>query len=318
MGTTLAHVVAAAGRRATLWCRDPETARAIARDGRHPARPGHALSPALVATASLEEAVRGAPLVLVAVHSTEFAATARRLAPLVDGGQALLSATKGIELPSLRRMSDVLREEAGAGTVGAITGLNITPEIMAGQLSALLVASPSAEARALAARMLATPRLLVETTGDLRSAELASVLKNVAAIAVGIATGLEMGFNARGMVFARGLAEVESLGTALGAAPAAFHGIGGTGDLFLTAASPQSLNRRLGIELGQGRTLEEIVAALPEVPEGIGAVRACRLLADRAGMRLPLCRATAEIMDGEARTDALERALVHMREGAGE
>lgn len=309
MGTTLAHVMATNGHDVTLWCRDEAAADAVRRDGRHPAWPAWELHGELGATASLEAAVAGASLVLVAVHSTAFRETARAMCPFVDGGQVLLSATKGIEIPGLRLMSAVLREETRADAVGAVAGLNITPEIMAGQLSALVLASPSSAARALVRRALETPRLPVEETDDLLSAELAAVLKNAAAVAVGIAGGREMGWNGRGMVFARGLAEVEALGARLGATPAAFRGIGGLGDLFLTACSPQSLNRRLGLELGQGRALGEILRGLPEVPEGIGAVRAARAFARRLGVRLPLCEATAAILEGEAGPEALERAL---------
>lgn len=318
MGTTLAHVMASRGRRCLLWCHDPAAARAIGADHRHPARPRYALHPELRATPSLEEAVDGAALVIVAVHSTRFRETARELGALVGPGQVLLSATKGIELPSLSLMSEILGEGTRAGAVGAITGLNVTPEIMEGQLSALLVASPSPEARALAAAALAGPRLRVEGADDLRSHELAAVLKNVVAIAVGMAAGGGMGFNAQGLLFARGLAEIEALGARLGAAGGAFRGMGGVGDLFLTASSPQSLNRRLGVELGSGATLEEVLRGLPEVPEGIGAVRGCRLLARRERMDLPLAEAAARILEGEDDAGALERALIQDPPGASE
>lgn len=316
MGTTLAHVAASRGWPCRLWCPDPAAARAIGSEHRHPARPRYALAPGLRATASLEEAVAGAALVIVAVHSTRFRETARELAPLVGPGRALLSATKGIELPSLSLMSEILGEAVPGATVGALTGLNITPEIMEGRLSALLVASPSPAARALAAGALAGPRLLVEEAGDLRSHELAAVLKNVVAIAVGIAAGSGIGFNGQGLLFARGLAEIEALGARLGAAAGAFRGMGGAGDLFLTASSPQSLNRRLGVELGGGAPLEEILRGLPEVPEGIGAVRGCRLLARREGMDLPLAEAAARILEGEEDAGALERVLMRDPPGA--
>lgn len=316
MGTTLAHVMALRGRRCTLWCHDPAAARAIGREHRHPARPRYALSAELRATPSLEEAVAGAALVVVAVPSARFRETSRALGALVGPGQVLLSATKGIELPSLCLMSSILGETTPALAVGAIIGPNITPEIMEEQPTALLVASPSPAARALAAGALAGPRLQVEETDDLHSHELASVLKNVVAIAIGVAAGRGMGFNAQGLVFARGLAEIEALGARLGAGGGAFRGMGGAGDLFLTASSPQSLNRRLGVELGEGTPLDEILRGLPEVPEGIGAVRACRLLARREGIALPLAEVTARILEGEEDAGALERVLMRDPPGA--
>ncbi len=314
MGATLAHVIAMGGRSCTLWCADGATAEAVNREHRHPARDHYALSPRIEATASLGEAVSGASLVIVAVHSTRFRDTARSLAPLLGAEQALLSATKGVEIPGLALMTEVLRECTGAGEVGAIAGPNITPEIMAGQLSAIVVASPSQRVREMAAEALGSPRLRVELSGDLRSVELATVLKNVVSIAIGMGLGGGMGFNAQGMLFARALAEVRALAARLGADEGVWDGIAGVGDIFLTACSPQSLNRRMGMELGRGTALDEVLRDLPEVPEGIGAVRAARLLARREGMRLPVCEATAEILEGAAPAGALERVLMEQPE----
>lgn len=310
MGATLAHLVAAGGRPCTLWCSSPAAARAVEREHRHPARPHHALDPRLRATASLDDAVAGATLVIVAVHSTGFGAAAREVGATVTPEQALFSATKGIEHPSLRLMSDLLREAAPGCAVGAIGGTNITGEIMAGRVSSLVVASPQAGAREAAARALAAPHLVVLPTGDLYGVELFSVLKNVVSIAAAVGTGAEIGYNALGLVVAKALAEIRALGVALGADAGVLDGPAGIGDIFLTASSPRSLNRRLGVELGRGRRLDDIVAELPEVPEGIGAVRAVRPLAGRAGVALPLCAAVERIMDGLEPPGALERVLV--------
>lgn len=318
MGATLAHVIAAGGRPCTLWCRSPETARAIERDHRHPGRPAHALDPRLRATASLASAVEGAALVVVAVHSAAFGEMAREIGALATAGQALFSATKGIEHPSLRLMSDLLGEAAPGCAVGTIGGTNITGEIMAGQLSSLVVASPQAQARARAAAALGAPHLVVLATADLYGVELFSVLKNAVSIAAAIGMGAGLGYNALGLVVARALAEVRALGAALGADPRVLDGPAGIGDVFLTASSPQSLNRRLGMELGGGRRLDEIVAELPEVPEGIGAVRAVRPLAERAGLALPVCAAVERIMEGVEPPRALGRAVIEAyREGVG-
>ncbi|MBB4639455.1 NAD(P)H-dependent glycerol-3-phosphate dehydrogenase [Longimicrobium terrae] len=310
MGATLAHVMAAGGRECVLWCASPATAEAVNRDHRHPARPAHALDGGLRATTSLADALDGASLVLVAVHSTAFAAAAGEIGALARPEQALFSATKGIEHPSLRLMSHVLRDAAPECAVGTIGGTNITGEIMAGQLSSLVVASPSTEARERAARALAAPHLAISASADLFSVELVSVLKNTVSIAAAIGLGAGMGYNALGLVVARTLAEIRSLGAALGADPGTFDGPAGIGDIFLTASSPQSLNRRLGMELGQGRGLDEIVAGLPEVPEGIGAVRAVEPLAAGAGLSLPVCAAVADILEGVQPPRALERVLI--------
>ncbi len=318
MGATLAHVMAAGGRECVLWCASTAAAEAVNRDHRHPARPAHALHERLRATTSLADAVSGASLVVVAVHSTAFDATAGEIGALAGPEQALFSATKGIEHPSLRLMSHVLLDAAPECAVGTIGGTNITGEIMAGQLSSLVVASPSAEARERAAKALAAPHLAVSPSADLFSVELVSVLKNAVSIAAAIGIGAGMGYNGVGLVVARTLAEIRALAAAIGADPETFDGPAGIGDIFLTASSPQSLNRRLGMELGQGRRLDEIVAELPEVPEGIGAVRAVEPLAAGAGLSLPVCAAVAGILDGVLPPHALERVLIETyRKGMG-
>jgi glycerol-3-phosphate dehydrogenase (NAD(P)+) len=314
MGATLAHAIATGGRTCALWCSDPASAEAVRRDRRHPARPRYELSPDVAATHSLEEAVSGASLVVVSVPSPAFRDTARALGPLLDPAQVLLSSTKGIELPGLATMSELLRECTGATAVGAIAGPNITPEIMSGQLTPLLIASPSREARELAEQVFSAAPLQVHLSDDLRSVELAGVLKNVVSIALGIGLGRGMGWNAQGLLFARGLQEIGTLMGALGADPAVLQGMAGVGDIFLTACSPQSLNRTLGMELGRGIEMDKVVGGLPEVPEGIGAVRGARLLARRLGLSLPVCEATAEILEGEAPADALERVLMELPE----
>lgn len=318
MGATLAHLIAAGGRECALWCRSAEVADAVNRDHRHPARPDHALDPRLRATPSLADAVAGAPLVIVAVHSTGFAQAAREVGRVAAEGAALFSATKGIEHPSLRLMSDLLREAAPNRAIGTLGGTNITGEIMAGQLSSLVVASTDPRARERAARALGAPHLAISRSADRFSVELVSVLKNAVSIAAAIGTGAGMGYNALGLIVARALAEIRAVGVALGADAAVFDGPAGLGDVFLTATSPRSLNRRLGIELGRGRRLGEIVAELPEVPEGIGAVRAVRPLAAGAGVAAPLCAAVERILEGVEPPRALERVLIEpYREESG-
>jgi glycerol-3-phosphate dehydrogenase (NAD(P)+) len=222
----------------------------------------------------------------------------------------LFSATKGIEHPSLRLMTDLLRDAAPRCAVGTIGGTNITGEIMAGQVGSLVIASLSADARAIAARALRAPHLIVLATDDLRGVEMFSVLKNVVSIAAAVAIGAGSGYNALGLIVAKALDEIRALGAALGANADVLDGPAGIGDVFLTASSPQSLNRRLGVELGRGRPLCDIVAELPEVPEGIGAVRAVRPLAANTGLALPICAVTERILHGAEPPSVLERVLL--------
>jgi glycerol-3-phosphate dehydrogenase (NAD(P)+) len=189
--------------------------------------------------------------VIVAVPSGEFRHTCTILKQAVPDPPPALSATKGIELTGLKRMSEVLAEELQTEAVGAISGPNMTPDIMDGQLTAIVIASKQPDVVKLGAVALHRPRLKVYANDDLIGVEFAGVFKNVIAVAMGIASGLDWPSNTRSLVLTRGLAEIIALGIALGARDDTFYGLAGIGDLFLSSTSPHSLNNRLGIELGR-------------------------------------------------------------------
>lgn len=311
MGVALAETVARGDRPCILWCRTADAAHEISSRRSHPKHfANRQLSEHLVATHSLEEALRGASLAIVAVPSGDFRHTCTLLKEAVPNPPPILSATKGIELTGLKRMSEVLADELRTEAVGAISGPNITPDLMDGQLTAIVIASNQPDVVKLGAVALHLPRLKVYASDDLIGVELAGVFKNAAAVAMGIASGLEWPSNSRSFVFTRGLAEIAALGIALGARDDTFYGLAGIGDLFLTSTSPHSLNYRLGIELGRGNALCDIVSRLPEVPEGISSIRGCCAVAERAGVSLPLANATLNILDGRAAATTLEQALV--------
>lgn len=310
MGTTLADTVARGDRPCVLWCRSQAVARAIQNEHHNPNHfPSRRLHAHVSATDRLDEAVRGASLVIVAVGSPTFRDVARALGEVVTDDQAVLSATKGIELSTLKRMSELLAEELETEAVGTISGPNVTPDIMAGQLTAIVVGARVPDVIRLSARALETPRLKVYGNEDLAGVEIAGVLKNAIAIAMGIATGLEWGANTRSFLFTRGLAEIRELGLALGAEPGTFYGLAGIGDLFLTSTSPDSLNYRVGIEIARNKSLAEILSGMAEVPEGINSTRGCCALADRAGVAMPLAGRTLQILDGAMPPSSLEDAL---------
>jgi glycerol-3-phosphate dehydrogenase (NAD(P)+) len=310
MGTTLAHVVASGGRPCVLWSSNATTVQSVKERSRHDRFfVDRDLAPALEATGDLREAVDGAPLVISAVPSTSVRDLARRLGSIVTQEQTLFSATKGIELPSLSRLSEVLREETRAGVVGVISGPNITHEIMAGQLTGIVVASTSPSASESCARALELPKLRVYANDDLVGVELSGALKNVIAIAVGIATGLDLAVNTRSLLLTRAIAEIGHLVGALGGKPSTFFGLAGIADLYLTCTSPQSLNREIGIGLGRGGKLLDILSKLPEVPEGTHTARACQALARSHGLELPIAEATCSILDGTLPASALEASI---------
>ena len=310
MGTTLAHVIASAGRRCKLWCADPAAAQAINDDHRHPRFfPGTSLSSNLVATADLTDAVSDVAAVIVAVPSRSFGDVARKLGAITRPDQLLLSATKGLEPASHERLSEVLRKNTNARDVAAIGGANITFDIMAGQLTALLVGSPREAARALAIRLLQTPRLRVYGTADLLGMETVSALKNVAAIAVGIAIGLELGINTESFVLTRAFREVNALTVALGGSESTLLELCGIGDLYLSCTHAGSLNRRIGVELGKCRKLADVLAELGEVPEGANTVGVAVELARRHGVQTPIADRVHAIMRGERSAMTFEAVI---------
>ncbi|OBG16163.1 hypothetical protein A5765_08040 [Mycolicibacterium celeriflavum] len=311
MGVALAETVASGDRPCILWCRTADAAREISNRGSHPKHfANRQLSEHLVATHSLEDALSGASLAIVAVPSGEFRHTCTILKQAVPDLPPALSATKGVELSGLKRMSEVLAEELQTEAVGTISGPNITPDIMDGQLTAIVIASNQPDVIKLAAVALHRPRLKVYANDDLVGVEFAGVFKNAIAVAMGIASGLDWPSNSRSFVFTRGLAEINALGIALGARDDTFYGLAGIGDLFLTSTSPHSLNYRLGIELGRNNALCAIVARMPEMPEGISSLRGCCALAERLGVAMPLANTTLNILEGRTAATTLEQALV--------
>jgi glycerol-3-phosphate dehydrogenase (NAD(P)+) len=306
MGAALAHAAAVAGSQATIWCAERDRARSLderlSRSG-----PGDADGRVRVTTA-LDDAVRDAALVILAVPSAEYRHTARALAALDVAHAVLLSSTKAFEPQTRDLLSRVLQRETGATAVGVVAGANITPEILAGKLTAIVVAAESPGVGELAKRCLESEKLLVRPSLDRHSVEIVAALKNVVALGAGIAAGLELGFNARAIVLGCGLDEIILLGVALGADSRAFTGVVGVGDIFLTASSDDSLNRRLGIALGRGARLADVLRDLPEVPEGIASVRACVELAREHGLELPIAEAVASILDGRSEPASLEAA----------
>lgn len=288
-GTTLAVVAARTGREVALWLRDPAEAAAIAGSRRHERRlPGVLLPDAIVPTADLEFACRGATLILLVVPSQTMRATARLIAPLV-GEAVVVSAAKGLERGSLTRMTEVVREElpAAALRVCALSGPNLAKEIATGRPAATVIAGPAPAAER-ARDLLMGDGFRCYTNQDVVGVEMGGALKNVVAIGAGIGDGLGAGDNAKAAFITRGIAEIARLGIAAGAEPLTFAGLAGIGDLVATCASPLSRNRRVGQALAEGRSLAEIQAGLGEVAEGVFTAEAARELGRRAGVELPI------------------------------
>jgi glycerol-3-phosphate dehydrogenase (NAD(P)+) len=311
-GTALAAHFTRAGHDTRLWLRDEAQAREIAarRENRR-YLPGLPLPEALQVTADLDRALEGAEVVTVALPSTACREGYRLLARKADAGAVLVSATKGLDMGTLQRMSEVAREEAPAHAVAVVSGPSFAAEVMAGQPTAVVVASPDLAVAERVQRALSTPRLRAYSSDDVTGVELAGALKNVIAIAAGILDGLGLGHNTLAALITRGLAEIARLSVACGARADTLAGLAGLGDLVLTCTGALSRNRHVGQALGRGLTLEQALAETGMVAEGVRTTPAACALAGRHGVEMPIAaQMRAVLQDGKPPREALEELML--------
>jgi glycerol-3-phosphate dehydrogenase (NAD(P)+) len=296
-----------------LWARRAELAQAMQTTRRNPDYLASFELPASVApTADAQEAVAGAELILLAAPSHGLREVCCALSPFVSAGQALISAAKGLEPGTGRRMSEALAECIPAGVgIGVLSGPNLAPEVAAGSATVTVVASADRQVAARAQAALSTPHFRVYTNADVLGVELGGVLKNVIAIGAGVSDGLGFGENAKAALLTRGLAEMTRLGVALGAQADTFRGLSGMGDLIATCAGQKSRNHHTGYELGRGRKLPEIITEIaPQIAEGVETTRAVARLAEAAGVEMPITRAVhAVLFEGVAPQEAVRELM---------
>jgi glycerol-3-phosphate dehydrogenase (NAD(P)+) len=298
-GTTVAHIVAHRND-ATLWARDPEVAEEVA--GRHTNTrylPDVELAPSLRATADMEEAITGSDVLIVGVPSHGFREVLTDAGPWVRPWIPVVSLTKGLEQGSLSRMTQIVEEVLPGHPAAALTGPNLAREIVAGQAAASVIATKDLGVAAALQGMLRTTLFRVYMNHDVIGCEIGGALKNVVAIASGIAQGLRVGDNTRAAVITRGLAELTRLGVAMGGDAITLAGLAGMGDLMATAMSPYSRNRTVGEQLGLGRSLDEILSEMNMVAEGVRTAGTVMELAERHSVDLPICRVIHRVLQGE-------------------
>ncbi len=298
-GTTFAQVLCDAGTHTVLYARKPQLAKAIAGLHENPDYlPGIALIPALDATADAAEALDGADLVAFAVPAQSLRANLADWAPLILPGALLVSLMKGIELRSCLRMSEVIAEMTGAPAerIAVVAGPNLAGEIVRREITAAVVAC-SSESGALALQAAChTPYFRPYTNTDVTGCELGGAVKNVIAIAVGIAVAMGLGDNTRATLITRGLAEIARLGSALGAQTQTFAGLAGMGDLVATCSSPLSRNRTFGEYLGRGMTVESASAAMNQTAEGVTSSGPVLELARAHQVEMPITEVVEAVM----------------------
>jgi glycerol-3-phosphate dehydrogenase (NAD(P)+) len=287
-GTTVA-ALASHNTPTVLWARRPELADEVAEHHRNSEYlADFELPDQLEATGALDEAVASADVLVMGVPSHGMRATLRDLAPHVRPWVPVVSLAKGLEMGSHLRMTEVISQELPGHPTGVLTGPNLAQEILAGHAAATVVAfSDDTIARELQ-RIFAGERFRVYTNPDVIGCEVAGALKNVVAIASGMADGLGTGDNTRAAVITRGLAELSRLGLAMGGKLMTFAGLAGMGDLIATCISPQSRNRYVGEQLGRGRSIDEIVAEMKMVAEGIKTSKVAVAVAAKYGVEMPI------------------------------
>jgi glycerol-3-phosphate dehydrogenase (NAD(P)+) len=298
-GTTVASLTA--GRHpTTLWARNAEVAEEI-RDKHTNDRylPGFPLPPRLTATADLEEAVAPGDVLIVGVPSHGFRAVLVEARPHIRPWVPVVSLTKGFEQGTMLRMTQIIKEVLPGHPAAALTGPNLAKEIMAGQAAASVIATDDLSVAAALQRVLRRGLFRIYMNHDVIGCEVGGALKNVVAIAAGMAQGISVGDNTRAMVIARGLAELTRLGVALGGEAATFSGLAGMGDLVATCISPQSRNRYVGEQLGLGRKLDEILAGMTMVAEGVKTSATVIELAHRHAVDMPIAEAINRVILGE-------------------
>lgn len=282
-----------------LWARRPELCDAIAASGRnHDYLPDVKLPASLEYTSDLAAAVAGAGTVIVAVPSHGFRAVVRSAAGELTPGVPLVSLAKGLEAGTLARMTQIIAEEAPGQVRAVLTGPNLAGEVAVGQPTASVVAGDDAEALARLQALLSTDTFRVYRNADVVGCEIAGALKNVIAIAAGMAEGMGFGDNTRAALITRGLAELTRLGVALGGDPLTFSGLAGMGDLVATCTSTRSRNHRVGVELGRGRALRDILADTTMVAEGVKTAPTVSELAGRHDVEMPIAAAVCAVLDG--------------------
>jgi glycerol-3-phosphate dehydrogenase (NAD(P)+) len=302
-GTALAVHLAHTGHDVRLWARDPVLAAAMSASRENRTYlPGITLPAALSPTADLAAALDGVQFVVVAAPSHGVREVARRASAHVPRGCAIVSATKGLEEGSMLRMSQVLRQELpDAGEVVVLSGPSFASELARTLPTALVAAGESPIVVEAVMAHFRSPALRLYGSSDVIGVELGGSLKNIIAIAAGVVEGLELGHNALAALMTRGLAELSRLAVALGAQPTTLSGLAGLGDLVLTCTGDLSRNRRVGLALAKGQSLEEILASTKMVAEGVRTTHAALALSARHGIELPIASEMSDVLAG--RTD---------------
>ena len=301
-GIALARLLAVNGRDVTVWSAIPAELKSLSTTHRHPNLPGMVLPSTMHYTADIAEACAGKDILLFAVPSVFVRSTAKKAAPHITEGQLIVDVAKGIEVNTLMMMSEIIEDELARqkrhARVVALSGPTHAEEVARDMPTLIVAASEDEEAAKAVQKAFSTPTFRVYTNTDRRGTELGGAVKNVIALAVGIALGLGYGDNAKAALITRGNAELSRLGIAMGCKPETFMGLSGMGDLIVTCTSMHSRNLHAGMLLGHGKSVEEAKTEVGQVVEGINALPAACRLAKKYKVEMPIVQSVDAILGG--------------------
>ena len=311
-GTAIANMIAENGYSATLWMRSEQNLQQILRTGENANYlPGYKLNKSLCMTTDITEALLNTDVVFFAVPSSSFRSLARTVRDLLSENTLLISTAKGIEAESFMLPSQILEQEISQCQVGVISGPNLAAEIAQFQITATVIASESDTLCSRVQELLASKYFRVYANHDRYGVELAGALKNIYAIVAGIAESMNAGQNTKSVVLTRSLAEMSRFAAQLGANPLTFLGLSGVGDLYVTCTSPLSRNFRIGLALGGGESLEQAVASVGQIAEGVNTTKLVKEKADELDIYMPLASALyATMFEGCSIVESLKAMML--------
>ena len=309
-GIALAVLLHKNGHEVTVWSALETEIRMLQEHHEHKMLPGVKLPEEMVFTTETREAVEGKGLLVMAVASSYTRTTARRLSPFVEKGQKILNVAKGIEEHTLMTLSDIIRQEIPQADVAVMSGPSHAEEVGRGVPTTIVVGAESRDTAEYIQNLFMNEVFRVYVSPDILGMELGGALKNVVALAAGIADGLGYGDNTKAALITRGITEIARLGTTMGGRFETFCGLTGIGDLIVTCASMHSRNRRAGILIGQGKTCDEAMAEVRMVVEGVHSAKAAMELAEKYNVQLPIIEQVNEVLFRGKRADQAVKELM--------
>lgn len=317
-GTALAWLLVNNGHQVTLWSHKEATAELLRKEREHVSKlPGVILQEEMEQTSDLEHAVKGKEMLVLSVPSPAIRSTAKKMCPYVQEGQIVVNVAKGIEAGSLMTMGDIIKEELPQAQMVVLSGPSHAEEVGRALPTTCVAASEDKESRERVQELFMNPVFRVYTSEDVLGVELGAALKNVIALAAGIADGLGYGDNTKAALITRGIAEMARLGKAMGAQVETFSGLSGIGDLIVTCSSKHSRNRKAGFLIGQGYSVEDAMAEVKMVVEGVNSAKAALSLARREGVEMPIVEEVNKVLfEGKNPADAVDTLM--QRDGRDE